>query len=96
MIQMVRYYRIPSGRNAGIVVAFGDWPERVLKHRGWTPERCVYRRVATAAEHAWLAACLRFQAFRYETIEGLLSDEAQVVDQEMLKSISHSLQRTFQ
>lgn len=41
MLTLVRYYRITNGRNAGIAVVFGDWPERVRKHRGWTPERCV-------------------------------------------------------
>lgn len=92
MIQMVRYYRIPSGRNAGIAVAFGEWPERVLKHRGWTPERCVYRRVATEKEHEWLAACMRFQAFHYPTVDGLLADEAQIIDPAMLNSIAAALQ----
>ncbi|BBN90561.1 MULTISPECIES: hypothetical protein [Rhodocyclales] len=91
MIQMVRYYRISAGRNAGIVVAFGDWPERILKHRGWTPERCVCYRVATEKEHEWLASCLRFQAFLYPTVEGLLADEAQIIEPDVLSRIAAAL-----
>ena len=75
MAQFVNYYQISSGSNAGIVVAFGAWPERVLRHRSWTKDKLVYQRVATPEEHEWLANCMRFQAYRYDSIEGLLEDE---------------------
>lgn len=91
MVQMVSYYSIPSGLNAGFAVVFGDWPVRVLKHRGWTSERWVCTRVATAEEHEWLSKCNRYQAFRYESLDGLLEDEANFVDEAQLSRISHAL-----
>lgn len=75
MAQLVNYYQIQSGVNTGFVVAFGSWPARILKHRGWTVEKRFYQRVATPEEHEWLANCMRFQAFRYESVNGLLEDE---------------------
>ncbi len=92
MVQMVRYYRMPSGPNAGIAVVFGEWPDRVLKHRGWTPGRCIAQRVATQDEHDWLATCMRFQALRYPTAEGLLEDEAKILDPQQLARITRALQ----
>lgn len=97
MAQLVNYYRIQSGPNAGIVVAFGSWPERVLKHRGWTTEKRFYQRVATPEEHEWLAGCMRFQAYRYESADGLLEDEGLALKEwpsilESLKSRVNNLQ----
>lgn len=91
MVEMVRYYRIPTGRNAGIAVVFGEWPERVLQHRGWTPARCVTERVATQEEHDWLAGCMRHQALRYPTLKGLLDDEARILDRAQLARLACSL-----
>lgn len=76
---LVSYYRIPAGRNAGVVVVFGAWPERILRHRGWTNDKRIYQRGATPAEHDWLRNCMRYQAFRYESVDGLLEDEKQVL-----------------
>lgn len=81
MAQLVSYYQIKSGANAGFVVAFGSWPARVLKHRGWTPEKRFYQRVATPEEHDWLANCMRFQAYRYDSVDGLLQDECQALQE---------------
>ncbi len=81
MAQLVSYYRIKSGANAGFVVAFGPWPARILKHRGWTPEKRFYQRVATPEEHEWLANCMRFQAYRYDSVDGLLQDECQALQE---------------
>lgn len=92
MVQMVNYYRIQSGRNAGIAVVFGRWPERVMKHRGWTPERHVTMRVATQAEHDWLANCMRHQAYRYQDVAELLEDEKQILDADVLARIARALQ----
>lgn len=92
MIQMVRYYRMTTGKNTGIAVVFGEWPDRVLKHRGWTPDRCVCERVATESEHEWLAGCMRHQAYRYPTVDGLLADEAQILPTDVLSRISSALQ----
>lgn len=91
-MQMVNYYRVPTGRNAGIAVVFGSWPERVMKHRGWTPERHVARRVATQEEHDWLANCLRYQAYHYQDVAGLLEDEKQILDANVLARIASALQ----
>lgn len=88
---MVTYYRVSAGRNAGIAVVFGDWPERVLTHRGWTNSRYICQRQATAEEQDWLAGCNRFQAMRYKTLEGLLEDEARIIDAPQLTRIARAL-----
>lgn len=97
MLQMVRYYRLPPGRqvqrNTGIAVVFGEWPGRVLKHRGWTAERQVCQRAATEEEHAWLATCNRYQAIRYADIEGLLEDEAKIIEPAVLARIEAALRQ---
>lgn len=90
---MVRYYRLTSGRNAGIAVVFGEWPERVLKHRGLTLKRQVCQRVATEEEHTWLAGCNRHQAIFYKELEGLLEDEARIVEPAVLRRIETSLRQ---
>lgn len=79
MILRVRYYRIPAGRNEGWIAVFGEWPERVLRHRGWTPERQVHERYATEEEHQWISRCRRFQAIHYATTTDLLADAEQVL-----------------
>lgn len=81
MVQLVKYFHIPDGRNAGIAVAFGTWPTRILKHRGWSNDRLVYERVATPEEHEWLANCMRFQALHYGTVDGLVEDEGNALAQ---------------
>lgn len=96
MVQLVRYFSLPTGkvvdRHAGIVVVFGPWPERVLKHRGYTEERRVYTRVATVQEHEWLADCMRLQAFSYPSREALLEDEKRLLDQSSYQSLERALQ----
>lgn len=94
MGQTVSYYRIPAGRNAGFAVVFGDWPERVLKHRGWISSRFLCQRSATAEEQAWLAGCNRYQAIRYRTLEGLIEDETRIVDRLQLERLVGALQAT--
>lgn len=95
MAELVNYYFLPAGRNAGFVVAFGNWPERILKHRGWTKERLVYQRVATQSEHDWMANCMRFQAYSYPSTEGLLEDEQNALAcwPDIFKSLSTALTR---
>lgn len=99
MVQMVRYYRLPPGRqvqrNAGFAVVFGSWPERVLKHRGWTAKRELCQRVATEDEHAWLASCNRYQAIRYTDIDELLEDEAGIIEPAVLARIEAALRQSL-
>ncbi len=76
----VEYYdlRALSIRNTGIIVTLGPWPPRVLKARGWTPERKVYSRLATSGEEAEVLACTRCMSWRYQTVDGLLEDERSI------------------
>lgn len=79
-VQFVRYYVIPAtNRKKGIAVTFGKWPARVLRHRGYTPERQIYLRVATPDEHEQIAESMRHEAMYYPTVEGLLADEQRVL-----------------
>lgn len=79
-VQFVRYYVIPSSnRRTGIAVTFGRWPDRVLKHRGYTMERQLYMRVATEAEHHEIAESMRHIAYHYHAVDALLEDERLVL-----------------
>lgn len=80
-VQLVNYYHLKEGRNAGVVVAFGSWPERVLKHRGWTRERRIHLRVATEREHEMIRESMRYQAWLYRTRSELLEDETENLEQ---------------
>lgn len=93
MAYRVRYYRMPHVRKPGYVVVFGEWPIRVMKHRGWTRERCVHTRGATQSEAEWLSSCRRHQAIRYSNAEILLRDEADILDKTQLQSLTHALTR---
>lgn len=81
-VQLVNYYHLKEGRNVGVVVAFGSWPERVLKHRGWTRGRRIHLRVATEREHEMIRESMRYQAWLYRTRSALLEDEAENLDEE--------------
>ena len=77
MAMYVRYYRVKSGRNAGIIVAFGEWPARILKHRGWKNQ--ITMRVTTPEEDDWLSDCMRLQAIHYKSAHDLLEDEQNII-----------------
>jgi len=91
----VRYFHLPKGsvveRHAGITVVFGNWPVRVMKHRGWRPERLIHVRRTTQAEAEWLATCRRFQSIFYRTAEGLLDDEKDLLEGDELARLTRSL-----
>jgi hypothetical protein len=91
MVQMVNYFKMESERNPGIAVVFGTWPERVMKHRGWTSSRHITRRVATEAEHDWLSGCLRYQAYLYPNTASLLEDESKILEPDVLARLAYSL-----
>lgn len=90
-VQLVNYYHLKEGRNVGVVVAFGSWPERVLKHRGWTRERRIHLRVATEREHEIIRESMRYQAWLYRTRSALLEDEAENLDEDGFKRLCESL-----
>lgn len=78
---LVRYYRTDrSSRNGVIAVVFGDWPVRVLTHRGWTNERQIYSRIATTSEAADIVSATRYMSSRYKTVDLLLEDERRILD----------------
>ncbi len=82
-VQLVRYYLIPStNRKTGIAVTFGRWPDRTLRHRGYTIDRQIYMRVATEAEHEDITESMRHLGLYYPTVEALLEDERKVLPAE--------------
>lgn len=91
----VRYFHLPPGgvveRHVGITVVFGDWPVRVMKHRGWRDERQIHYRRATPAETEWLKTCRRFQSIFYRSAEQLLEDESALLDADELERLTRSL-----
>lgn len=89
MSTFVRYYKKDSGRNAGIIVAYGNWPSRILKHRGWKKQ--ITMRVTTKIEDDWLNECLRLQAIRYDSLDDLIADETNIVEPNVLDYIKLAL-----
>jgi len=73
----IRFYRVDKGRNQGIVLVFGAFPLRILKHRGWS--NLIYTRVMVQAEIDLVTQCRRLVSYRYETIDALLIDELNVL-----------------
>lgn len=91
---LVRYFAMnTSPRNTGIAVVFGEWPERVLRHRGYTEARRAWTRLATAEENAWLASCHRFQALWYVDVEKLLEDEREIVAPDVFDKLAPVLRQ---
>jgi hypothetical protein len=79
---LVQYFdmRHLAGRNGGIVVTIGAWPVRVLRARGWTPNRRLHARPATASEIADVAESRRHVSWRYPDAPSLLADERALAD----------------
>jgi hypothetical protein len=89
MTTLVRYYKIESGKNKGFIIAFGCWPIRILKHRGWKTPLAL--RASTTEEDAWLADCLRLQAIHYKSANDLLCDEQEFLEQSTFQRIEKIL-----
>jgi hypothetical protein len=92
MTVLVRYYKIESGKNKGFIVAFGCWPERILKHRGWKTPLAL--RASTTEEDAWLSDCNRLQAIHYGSVDDLLHDEKGFLELPTFQRIETILQET--
>jgi hypothetical protein len=96
MSSTVRFYRT-EGKNPGVAVVFPDghgneWPDRVLKHRGWTVAREVASRQMTEREREWVLGCMRYQACRYTSLQPLIDDELEMaVPQETIETIKARL-----
>jgi hypothetical protein len=73
----VKFFHVESERNSGIILVFGAWPARILKHRGWKNE--IYRRVMTDDEIEHVSNCYRYVAIKYKNLADLLADEVNYV-----------------
>ena len=76
---LVRYYKLYSERNGGIIVVYGNWPGSAMKSRGWTQKRMFYQREATTQEMAELSGALRYMSIRYTSLDSLLRDELEIL-----------------
>lgn len=90
----VTYYIVNEGRNKGIIVAYGNWPERSIRHFGWGRE--LASRYMTDDEIAYEKTCTRYHFDRYETIEALLADEKKIVSQDIYDMLYQSFAKSFQ
>jgi hypothetical protein len=77
---VVRYYRIPQGRNKGFAVVFGEWPPGSLRSHGYSAKHFLFSRVATKEEEEDVKTFSRFVSIRYKTVRGLLADEKRVLN----------------
>jgi hypothetical protein len=90
---MARYFHVESGKNAGIAVVFGDWPARIIKHRGWKKQ--IYARVMTQAEIDHVESCYRYVAIHYKSVAGLLEDEKEVLSKDEFETLKASVLATI-
>jgi hypothetical protein len=91
-VQFVRYYLIPAtNRKTGIAVTIGRWPDRTLRHRGYTMERQLYLRVATPNEHEEIAESMRHLAYYYPTVESLLEDERKALSADAYTTLARHI-----
>lgn len=89
----VRYYRLPSGRNEGFAVVFGEWPKGSLRTRGYSAKRMVYSREATPEEIADVKNLSRFCCVLYKTAESLIGDEISILSTEELEKLKSAVAR---
>jgi hypothetical protein len=90
----IKFYRVDKGRNKGIVLVFGAFPLRILKHRGW--HNVIYTRVMVQSEIEFIQQCRRLVSYRYEDLSTLLIDELNVLgDSQDFKIESQTLCSLF-
>ncbi len=87
----VKFFTKNEGRNAGLILVYGEWPARILKHRGW--KSVIYERAMTQDEFDYVRSCLRYVAIRYETVDDLLADEIEVLSNEQFAAEELVLRR---
>jgi hypothetical protein len=73
----IRFFRVGKGRNAGIILVFGAFTLRILKHRGW--KNLIYTRLMVQSEIEFVQQCRRLVSYRYEDLASLLIDELNVL-----------------
>lgn len=81
----VTYYAVVEGRNKGIIVAYGNWPIRSVRHRRWGLPITSRRMVEDEIEYE--KTCCRYHFYRYKTIESLLVDEQKIVQEDVYKKL---------
>ena len=74
----VKFFHVKSGKNAGIILVYGKWLSRILKHRGWKVK--IYERSMTQDEYDYVKSCMRYVATRYKSLSDLLEDERMIID----------------
>jgi len=77
MSRQANFYLVEKGRNKGIVIVLGFWPERILKHRGW--KNRIYQRLLTSSEIEQVQNSRRGIAWHYKDLSLLLADEINVL-----------------
>lgn len=95
MAEHVTYYHIEEGRHAGIVLVMGNWPEGDSIRRGWTPEREIYKREATDAEHKLIRSAGRFKAWLYRSAGELFEDEVKNLDETTFDVLRKRIEERF-
>lgn len=73
--RVINFFNIEQGKNKGIVLTFGAFPLRILKHRGWSKDKLIYQRVMVQAEIEMVQQCRRLVSYRYDDLPALLIDE---------------------
>ena len=89
---------LPKSKKSKFVIIYNmhKWPDRVLKHRGWTGKHIVFERPATDIELVEIENSNREIAYRYNSIEELIFDEISVKALSDEKQISDLRQKLKQ
>jgi hypothetical protein len=62
-------------RKQGIVVTLGEWPVRILKHRGLADKKSLLTRPGTPEEEAEIKAFTRCVCYTYQFASGLIEED---------------------
>lgn len=92
--KIIRYYAIPQGKNKGFIVAYGNWPNRSIRHNGWGS--VLASRDMTENEIKYEKTCSRYHFDSYKTIEALLADEKGIITNNTYNNLYKTFAKLFQ
>ena len=87
----------PQSKVGKFVVIYNmhEWPERVLKSRGWIDKKIIFERPTTKTEDKVLQKIRLEQAYCYNDIEKLIEDElfVEAIDEKGAQKLREKLKK---
>ena len=92
--KIVTYYAVKEGRNKGIIVAYGDWPLRSVRHNGWGLP--ITSRLMVEDEIEYEKTYCRYHFDKYGTVASLLADEQKIVPEDIYNKLKECFVKFFE